>query len=235
MNVRWLGRVEYMAAWRLQEELADAVIAGTLEDTLILLEHPPTLTLGRGADHANLLATSDRLSQLAIAVHEIDRGGDITYHGPGQLVGYPIFDLSRHRKDLHWFLREMEAALIDVLEGFGLAPHRFPPHTGVWIDNRKIAAIGVKVRRWVTTHGFALNVNPDLSHFDLIVPCGIREFGVTSLRQEGHIHLNIKDLLVPVPVAFQARFMKEGNSRVESASPLLPESRAIWEAGEPIQ
>src|SRR6266540_514534 len=195
MIVQWLGSVEYLAAWRLQEEIAGLVAAGDLEDTLLLLEHPPTLTLGRGANERDLLATSSQLEGMGIAVHEVDRGGEITYHGPGQLVGYPIFDLNRSDRDLHKFLRLMEAAIIDVLSSFEIAASRFPPHTGVWVGDRKVAAIGIKVRRWITMHGFALNVAPDLSHFDLIVPCGIRDYGVTSLHEEGLTQIRIADLL----------------------------------------
>jgi lipoyl(octanoyl) transferase len=235
MIVRWLGTVEYLSAWRLQDELAELCANGEIDDTLLLLEHPPTLTLGRGTDRSHLLTSPNRLEQLGVAVHEVDRGGDVTYHGPGQLVGYPIFNLSQHRKDLHWFLREIEGALIDILAGWGLSGRRFPPHTGVWMGDRKIAAIGVKVRRWVSTHGFAVNVAPNLSHFDLIVPCGIREYGVTSLQGEGLQTVSVRDLLVPTAESFRARFGKECDSAPNSADPSLsPGSRAIWEQGEAL-
>lgn len=181
MRTFWLGSVPYLAALRLQKALAAARADGLVPDILLLLEHPPTITLGRGARREHVLASPADLECRGVALHEIDRGGDVTYHGPGQLVGYPIVDLRVHGRDLHAYLRRIEEALIRSLAHWNLAARRFPPHTGVWIGERKIAAIGVHVRRWVTTHGFALNVDPDLSHFGLIVPCGIREYGVTSL------------------------------------------------------
>jgi lipoate-protein ligase B len=177
----WLGMTPYLAAWNLQRRLAEARAEGRAPDILLLLEHPPTITLGRGARREHLLASSAELDRRGVAVYEIDRGGDVTYHGPGQLIGYPILDLAAHGRDLHAYLRRMEGALIRCLALLGVEARRFPPHTGVWVGDRKIAAMGVHVRRWVSTHGFALNVQPDLSHYDLIVPCGIREYGVTSL------------------------------------------------------
>lgn len=184
MRALWLGKVDYDQAWLLQRELAALRADGAVSDHLLLLEHPPTITLGRGADESHLLMPRSRLEAEGIAVHDVDRGGDVTYHGPGQLVGYPIFDLAAHKKDLHWFLRQMEEALIRVMDGYGLGSRRFPPHTGVWVGEMKIAAIGIKVSRWVTMHGFALNVTADPADFDCIVPCGIYEYGITSLHRE---------------------------------------------------
>jgi len=180
----WLGRVDYIDAWDLQRELAALHLSDEIEDCLLLLEHPPTITLGRGANWANVLGDPNVLADRRIAVHEVDRGGDVTYHGPGQLVGYPIFNLSGHRKDLHWFLRQMEAALIQTLDRYSIEAGRFPPHTGVWVKDRKIAAMGIKVSRWVTTHGFALNVTARPEDFADIVPCGIRDYSVTSIYLE---------------------------------------------------
>ena len=180
-----LGRQRYADVLTLQRNVARARIAGDVdEDVLLLVEHEPVITLGRASKSAHMLATPDYLRQRGIDVFEVERGGDVTFHGPGQLVGYPIIDLKRHRKDLHWYLRQVEQMLIDALASYGLAAGRRPPYTGVWIDDRKIASIGVHARDWVTWHGFALNVTTDLSYFDLIVPCGIQAVRMTSLAAE---------------------------------------------------
>jgi lipoyl(octanoyl) transferase len=184
-----LGVVPYGAALARQRDLAERRIAGTLAtDLLLLLEHPPVITLGRGTRATSLPIAPEALRQRGIEVFEIERGGDVTYHGPGQLVGYPIFDLGAppHRRDLHWFLRRIEEALIRALAGLGIAGGRHSGYTGVWTGgaSRKIASIGIHVRQWVTWHGFALNVTTDLSAFDLIVPCGIPQVVMTSVARE---------------------------------------------------
>ena len=180
-----LGRQPYADALALQREVARARIAGEVEDdVLLLVEHPPVVTLGRSAKSAHLLASPEYLRQQGVEVHEVERGGDVTFHGPGQLVGYPIIDLKQHRRDLHWYLRQVEQFLIDALATYGLRCDRKPPYTGVWIDDRKIASIGVHARDWVTWHGFALNVSTELRYFDLIVPCGIQSVHMTSLHAE---------------------------------------------------
>jgi lipoyl(octanoyl) transferase len=184
-----LGMVPYGAALERQRHLAEERIAGRLAtDVLLLLEHPPVVTLGRGTRATSLPILPEALRQRGIEVFEIERGGDVTYHGPGQLVGYPIFDLGAppHRQDLHWFLRQIEEALIRALAGLGIAAERRGGYTGVWTGgaSRKIASIGVHVRQWVTWHGFALNVTTDLSAFDLIVPCGIPQVVMTSVARE---------------------------------------------------
>jgi lipoate-protein ligase B len=178
-----LGRVEYMAAWDVQRALAAARREERAPDLLLLVEHPPTFTIGRGGGAANLLASPAEVAALGARVHEVDRGGDITYHGPGQLVGYPIIDLLGRGRDVHRYLRLLEEALIRALADLGVAAGRLPPHTGVWVGDEKVAAIGVKISRGVTLHGFALNVAPDLRHFEAIIPCGIRDKGVTSLER----------------------------------------------------
>jgi len=178
-----LGRIEYEAAWALQRALADARRAERVPDLLLLVEHPPTFTIGRGGDLANLLASPAHLAALGARVYEVDRGGDITYHGPGQLVGYPIIDLLGRGRDVHRYLRLLEEALIRALAELGVHAGRLPPHTGVWVGAEKVAAIGVKISRGVTLHGFALNIAPDLDHFAAIIPCGIRDKGVTSLAR----------------------------------------------------
>jgi lipoyl(octanoyl) transferase len=180
-----LGLQPYADALAFQREVARARIAGDVDDdVLLLVEHPPVVTLGRSAKSAHMLASPEYLRQHGVEVHEVERGGDVTFHGPGQLVGYPIIDLKQHRRDLHWYLRQVEQFLIDALATYGLRCDRKAPYTGVWIDDRKIASIGVHARDWVTWHGFALNVATDLRFFDLIVPCGIPAVRMTSLRAE---------------------------------------------------
>ncbi|MBS3978028.1 MAG: lipoyl(octanoyl) transferase LipB [Syntrophomonadaceae bacterium] len=182
----WLieaGRMGYLEACQLQKRLAAEVIQGERGDTLILTEHPPLLTIGAAGDRGNILASPQALAQAGIEIYSADRGGDVAYHGPGQLVGYPVLHLDRHGKDVKDYLRRLEEVLIRTLAGFGLAGHRAPGYTGVWVADAKIAAIGIGVKKWVTFHGFALNVDPDLSHFSLIHPCGIRDKRVTSLAE----------------------------------------------------
>ena len=183
--VERLGLVPYGRALEMQREIARQRIAGTLEqDVLLLLEHPPVITMGRSAKEQNVLASAALLEARGVERFEVERGGDVTFHGPGQLVGYPIIDLKRHRRDLHWYLRQVEAALIVALATFGIPGERSAGYTGVWTHGRKIASIGVHARDWVTWHGFALNVSTDLSYFDLMVPCGIQAVTMTSVARE---------------------------------------------------
>lgn len=214
VTAHWLGEIPYLPAWERQKtcvsRLEAASPAQPLPHTLLLLEHPPTYTLGRRARPENLLLDAAALSQAHIAVHHVDRGGDITYHGPGQLVGYPILHLpqlqGRSEPDPGRYLRDLEQVLIDSLAALDVTAWRFPGYTGVWVhmpdgEPRKIAAIGVKISgRGVTSHGFALNVQPDLSHFAGIVPCGIREHGVTSLAEMSGRAFSLPDL-VPLILA----------------------------------
>ncbi|MBD2033998.1 lipoyl(octanoyl) transferase LipB [Leptolyngbya sp. FACHB-321] len=173
--------VPYTTAWAWQRSLVDDRRQDSqLDDALLLLEHPPTYTLGQGASPAFLKFDP---AQTAWDVHRVERGGEVTYHCPGQLVGYPILNLTYYQKDLHWYLRQLEAVIIHVLAFYGLKGERLPGLTGVWVDERKVAAIGIKVSRWITMHGFALNICPDLSGFDRIVPCGIPDKMVGSLAQ----------------------------------------------------
>ena len=177
------GSVPYEEAWAWQRALVAQRAAGERDDTLLLLEHPPTITLGRGAHREHLLVPPDELARRGVALVETDRGGDVTYHAPGQIVGYPILKLSRHGGDVLQYLRQLEAVLIRALATYGLAGERAEKLTGVWVEGAKIAAIGVRVSAsGVTSHGFALNVCTDLAGFGLIVPCGIRDCGVTSLE-----------------------------------------------------
>ena len=183
-QLRELGRVDYGAALDLQQQLATDRKEGLIPDQLVLLEHPHVITLGRNGHMENLLAGSQVLSRAGISFFPTDRGGDITYHGPGQLVGYPIIDLREWKRDVGAYVRGIEQVIIDTLADFGIAAGRTPKLTGVWVGERKIAAIGVHISRWVTTHGFALNVNTDLSYFQYIVPCGLTK-PVTSMAQLG--------------------------------------------------
>jgi lipoate-protein ligase B len=180
-----LGRVPYAEGLTLQRHLRERRIAGALDrDVLLLLEHEPTITLGRGTKGASLPRALDELRRLGLTVAEVERGGDVTWHGPGQLVGYPILDLGGHRRDLHWYLRQVEEALLQALAVLGIPAERRPGYTGVWTSGRKIASIGVHVRQWVTAHGFAINVTNNLEDFDLIVPCGIAGVEMTSVARE---------------------------------------------------
>lgn len=180
-EVYWLGRVDYGEALKLQRERATARIRGEVEDCLLLVEHPSVITLGRGAKREHLLSDEQILKARGVEVWEIERGGDVTFHGPGQLVGYPVVDLTRHGKDLHLFMRHLEEMLIRTLETYDIRAERSPKQTGVWVQESKIASMGVHVSRWVSRHGFALNVSTDLSLFDLIVPCGLTGVRMTSM------------------------------------------------------
>ncbi len=182
-HVEQLGLVDYADGLRLQREHVAARKAGVIPDTLLLLEHPHVYTLGRNAKNENILLSAEQLTLRGVQVFEIDRGGDVTYHGPGQLVGYPIFDLVQHRRDIAWYMRSLEEVLIAVARDYGIEAGRLAGAPGVWVGNDKLAAMGVHISRWVTSHGFAFNVNTDLRYFDWIVPCGLRDKGVTSLQK----------------------------------------------------
>ena len=177
-------RTDYREMWNLQKQLHNSVVADKTKHYLILTEHKPVITIGKSGSQSNLLVNSGILSKQGIEIIENDRGGDITFHGPGQIVGYPILNLAHFKKDIHWYLRTLEELIINTLAQFGLKAQRNKGLTGVWIDNRKICAIGIKTSRWVTMHGFALNVNTNLDYFNLIIPCGITDKGVTSISHE---------------------------------------------------
>jgi lipoyl(octanoyl) transferase len=195
--VRKFGVVPYGEALAQQQQLVEQRKAGTIPDTLLLLQHPHVLTVGVKTDggRAHILASEDTLASLGVEVFETGRGGDVTYHGPGQIVGYPILDLNPDRRDVHQYVRDLEEVMIRVCAAYGLGAGRVPGLTGAWIgDLRKIGAIGVRISRWVTSHGFAFNVNTDLSFFDLIVPCGIVDRGVTSLSAEVGRHVSLTEV-----------------------------------------
>ncbi len=180
-----LGLRSYAEALSFQRALAAARIAKRVaHDVLVLVEHPPVITTGRSTKAGNLLASSALLAARGVELFDVERGGDVTFHGPGQLVGYPIVDLTEHKQDLHWYLRQVEEALIRGVRGFGIDAERNPGKTGIWTNGRKLASIGVHARQWVTWHGFALNVTTDLSYFDLMVPCGLPGVDMTSVSRE---------------------------------------------------
>ena len=238
-------RVPYRPVLEWQREVADRRIEGELgEDLLVLLEHEPVLTLGRNADEAHVTVSDAALERLGVDRVEVERGGDVTYHGPGQLVGYPIFDLRGHRKDLHWFLRRIEDALIRTVGSFGLDGFRVEGHTGVWVGEpddevseedapplvadgraRKLASIGIHVSRWVSWHGFALNVTREpLESFRLVVPCGIQGVRMTSLEAEG-VDAGIDDVRRAAAAGFEAAFdaaAEEADQGLLEALPPVP-------------
>lgn len=178
-----LGCCDYQEACSLQKKLLKLRIGRKIPDTLVILQHPPVYTIGRKGGRKNILVGPDVLSREGITVCETDRGGDITYHGPGQIVGYPILDLNQHGRDVHRLIRLYEEVVIRLLEGYGIQGCRVPEYPGVWVGSEKICAIGIGVSNWVTFHGFALNVNTNLVHFSFITPCGINGRGVTSMER----------------------------------------------------
>ncbi len=176
-NILDLGKSHYNDAWELQKRLQSQRISGQIDDQLLLVEHFPVYTLGKNTPREHLLTKeSDNIS-----IIQTDRGGDITFHGPGQLVGYPILDLNQYKRSISWYMRELEQLIIDVLKEYDINAGRKKGLTGVWVKGKKIAALGVRISKWVTMHGFSLNINPDLKYYQGIIPCGITEYGVTSM------------------------------------------------------
>ncbi len=198
----WCGSVPYPVALELQMRICRLKKRGYEKDVLLLLEHPPTITLGRNAKRENLLAGESVLQGRGIGLYEVDRGGDITFHGPGQLVGYPILLLGAGERDVHGYMRSLEESLIRLLRDYGIESGRDSKYTGVWTEQGKIAAMGVHISRWITRHGFALNVNTDISYYDLIVPCGIVGRPVTSMRN----HLAREMRLEEIADRYAAKF-----------------------------
>jgi lipoyl(octanoyl) transferase len=196
LEVRRLGLVAYDEALELQRRLVDERKADRIPDTLLLLQHPPVITVGVKGDggRSNVLASENRLAELGIAIHETGRGGDVTYHGPGQVVGYPIIDLKPDRCDVHRYVRDIEEVMIRVCAEYGVIADRVAGMTGAWVGTDKIGAIGVRISRWVTSHGFAFNVTTNLDHFALIVPCGLSDRGVTSLAMASGRQVNVEDV-----------------------------------------
>ena len=201
-----LGLLDYQAAYDLQRRLHAQVVAGELPDLLLLLEHPHVYTLGRRGQQSHILASDEALTQLGVETHFTDRGGETTYHGPGQLVGYPIVNLRRWGGGVRKYVETLEQVLIGTLSEFGITAHSEGKPTGVWVEDAKIAAIGVRVSRSVTMHGFALNVSPDLSFFDHIVPCGMPGARVTSMAQELGQEIAVSDVMPAISQAFGGEF-----------------------------
>ncbi len=225
LKVYKIGLVPYRRALDLQLNLLEKRKNGEIGDSLLLLEHPPTFTIGRKGNKKHLLMNKRYLSERGIHFEEISRGGDITFHGPGQLVGYPIMDLNTKGRDVHKYLRGLEESIVMVLEDFGIPANRIEGLTGVWVKGHKIASIGVGVKRWVTYHGFALNVNTDLSYFDMIVPCGIPDVKMTSIagclrEKEG---IQIEDVEEAVVKSFIKTFGFE-NAKVITAFDYDPQN-----------
>lgn len=213
IQIQRLGCVPYADALELQRRLVELRKADEIPDQLLLLEHPPVITLGVKArsTRANVLASPDELAAHGVELFETGRGGDVTYHGPGQLVGYPIIDLKPDRCDVHKYVRDLEEVLIRTAAGFGIEAGRSPGQSGAWVGDEKLAAIGVRIARWVTSHGFALNVSTDLAHFGLIVPCGITGKGVTSLEARAGRPLTLPVVEDAVIVAFCDVFARRPN------------------------
>jgi lipoyl(octanoyl) transferase len=211
LEVRRLGVVPYDEALALQRQLVEERRAGRIPDLLLLLQHPAVITLGVKGDggRANIVATDARLAELGIAVHETGRGGDVTYHGPGQIVGYPILDLKPDRCDVHRYVRDLEDVMIRVCADYGVTAGRIKGLTGAWVGAEKIGAIGVRLSRWITMHGFAFNVSTDLDHFKLIVPCGISDRGVTSLERATGRRLELSQVEEAVVRVFQEVFERQ--------------------------
>ncbi|NWG13148.1 MAG: lipoyl(octanoyl) transferase LipB [Acidobacteria bacterium] len=224
-----LGRIDYESALDLQLRLCEAKKRGMEPDVLLLLEHPPVITLGRNGNWHNLVVPDEVLQARGVARFETDRGGDITFHGPGQLVGYPILRLEPGERDVHLYMRRLEECLIRMLAAYGIRAYRDPRYTGVWTGDGKIAAMGVHLSRWVTRHGFALNVNTDLSYYDLIIPCGIAGKGVTSMCRVLARPIELGDVAVRAALEFAVLFGRRLEWR--AAEELHAELAGRWEDG----
>lgn len=198
--------LDYAQSYRLQKQILQDRIDGKVPDHLILVQHNPVITIGRNGKSSNILVPRDVLKASGIEIYEIERGGDVTYHGPGQLTGYPIVDLRNFIRDVHWYLRQLEEVIIKVLKEYDITGQRVKGYTGVWVAREKIAAIGVAVRRWVTYHGFALNVSPDLRHFSYINPCGITDRSVTSISQVLRREVSVNEVMDKTISAFEDVF-----------------------------
>ena len=214
------GTVPYDVAFRLQRETVERLQSGGKEEALYLLEHPHVITRGRNASGSTLRAGRDLLESRGVALVQTDRGGDITYHGPGQLVGYPILQLEPERRDIRRYVTDVEEMLIRTLSEFSIAARRNAAHRGVWIGDRKIASVGIRISRWVTSHGFALNVNTDLSYFSLIVPCGIENCRMTSMASELGCSVDMQEIKRAAVRAFSSVFGRE--------AALAPAGACLW-------
>jgi lipoyl(octanoyl) transferase len=229
-QLRNLHLITYENATRLQETLVEMRQKGLIDDQLLLLEHPPVITLGRGGNAANLLASSEALRRERVRFFETTRGGDITYHGPGQLVGYPIIHLGEGRRDVRRYVTAVEEVLIRTVAEYGIDAARIEGRRGIWVGNEKIAAIGVRIARWVTSHGFALNVNTNLSHFRLITPCGLHGTGVTSISRLAGREVPLDEVRAIVAAKFAEVFERE----LVEAPPMLRLIQVLAHDGERV-
>ena len=230
LDVHYLGRLSYLEAWSLQKDLVAQRKAGEIEDTLLLLEHDPVVTLGRDGRQDNLRTDENGLKARGVELVESDRGGDVTFHGPGQVVGYPIIDLRPDCKDVRRYVRHLEQTMIDTVAEYGLTADRLQGSPGVWLSEpyRKIGAIGARISRWVTHHGFALNVNTDLRYFDLIVPCGIADKGVTSIEQEVGARIS----MIEVMESLATNLAKQLERRLVAAETVLSDTERMTQNRE---
>ena len=203
VNYFWLGTQPYVPIWHLQKSIHSLRKDGKIKDVFLLLEHDHVYTFGKNANHDHLLPTYPEEADVV----QIDRGGDITYHGPGQLVGYPIIDLHEYEKSVSWYMRTLERVIIDTLKKIEIFAGRKEDLTGVWVEDEKICAMGVRLSRWVTMHGFALNFNPDMRFFDGMIPCGIFEHGVTSIKDQIKIDLTVFELAQLICEIFKVKFI----------------------------
>jgi lipoyl(octanoyl) transferase len=229
-DIKLLGLVEYGEGLTMQKAFFEARGRNEIPDTLLLLEHPHVITLGRNAKTDNLVARPSILERLGVSVYETGRGGDVTYHGPGQVVGYPIIDLSPDRCDVHRYVRDLEEVMIRAAADFGVAAERVSGLTGIWVGREKLGAIGVRISRWITMHGFAFNVNTDLNYFDLIVPCGIRDRGVTSLERLTGATIPLEEVETSLARHFGEVFERE---IVEQPIPLQSVQVVIFDDSKP--
>ena len=219
-TVYQLGLIEYNDSYRLQAELVHRRISGEVKDTLLLLEHPAIITIGKSGKLENVLASQKQLADKGVSLLFVDRGGDVTYHGPGQLIGYPIINLKNRGEDLRQYLRDIEEVIIRTLSDFGIKAYRDKSHPGVWVNNKEVAAIGLRLKKWVTMHGFALNVNTDLENFSFINPCGFSDRGATSMEE-----LLCQDIsMAAVKKGLLAHFAEVFDTRLEHGSDALIES-----------
>ena len=205
-----LGQMDYVKAWDVQRAIARRREHCSIPDSLILLEHPHTYTLGRRGKIADVLVREATLKQMGVQICYVDRGGQVTYHGPGQLVGYPILDLHNYQISVSWYMRSLEGVIINCLKQLGIKSARKEDLPGVWVDDNKICAMGVRMSRWVTMHGFALNLAPDMNYFDGMIPCGIFNYGVTSIHDQG-ININMGRLVEHICVSFSSLFEKKND------------------------
>ena len=211
-NALYLNQMTYTEVWDFQKKVFQARKENKIDDTIIFVQHPHTITMGKSAHESNLLFSPTEYKDKNINIEYIDRGGDVTYHGPGQLVVYPILDLNQHFKDVHKYLRLLEDLVIDVLKNFNINAGRVEGLTGVWLGSEKICAIGVKVSRWITMHGIAININTDLTYFDYIIPCGIKDKKVTSLKKHLGQEVEIEKVIIFFLESFKKLFKLTANT-----------------------